>query len=219
MSTDCRLYLITPPVLDDLAAFGRDLAAALDGGDVAALQIRLKDAPDDVIVAAVEVLSPIARSRGVAVILNDRPDLAARLGCDGVHIGQGDAPYAQARKLMGPGAMIGVTCHDSRHLAMEAAEAGADYVAFGAFFPTTTKDAPTTADPEILSIWQEVMETPCVAIGGITADNAAALATAGADFLAVSAGVWKHPGGPTAGVAALNAAIAEGLAARAGQAS
>ena len=219
MSTDCRLYLITPPVLDDLAAFGHDLAAALDGGDVAALQIRLKDAPDDVIVAAVEVLSPIARSRGVAVILNDRPDLAARLGCDGVHIGQGDAPYAQARKLMGPGAMIGVTCHDSRHLAMEAAEAGADYVAFGAFFPTTTKDAPTTADPEILSIWQEVMETPCVAIGGITADNAADLAAAGADFLAVSAGVWKHPGGPAAGVAALNAAIAEGLAARAGQAS
>jgi thiamine-phosphate pyrophosphorylase len=219
MSTDCRLYLITPPVLDDLAAFGRDLASALDGGDVAALQIRLKDAPDDVIVAAVEVLSPIARSRGVAVILNDRPDLAARLGCDGVHIGQGDTPYAQARKLMGPNAMIGVTCHDSRHLAMEAAEAGADYVAFGAFFPTTTKDAPTTADPEILSIWQEVMETPCVAIGGITADNAAALAAAGADFLAVSAGVWKHPGGPAAGVAALNAAIAAGLAARAGQAS
>ncbi|MGR4865828.1 thiamine phosphate synthase [Caulobacter sp. LARHSG274] len=215
MSTDCRLYLITPPVLDDLAAFGRDLAAALDGGDVAALQIRLKDAPDDVIAAAVETLSPIARARGVAVILNDRPDLAARLGCDGAHIGQDDMPYAQARKLMGPNAMIGVTCHDSRHLAMEAAEAGADYVAFGAFFPTTTKDAPTTADPEILSIWQEVMETPCVAIGGITADNAAALATAGADFLAVSAGVWKHPGGPAAGVAALNTAIAEGLAARA----
>jgi thiamine-phosphate pyrophosphorylase len=214
MSTDCRLYLITPPVLDDLAAFGRDLAAALDGGDVAALQIRLKDAPDDIIAAAVEVLLPIARARGVAVILNDRPDLAARLGCDGVHIGQDDMPYAQARKLMGPNAMIGVTCHDSRHLAMEAAEAGADYVAFGAFFPTTTKDAPTTADPEILSIWQEVMETPCVAIGGITADNAAALAAAGADFLAVSAGVWKHPGGPAAGVAALNAAIAEGLAAR-----
>jgi thiamine-phosphate pyrophosphorylase len=110
--------------------------------------------------------------------------------------------------------MIGVTCHDSRHLAMEAAEAGADYVAFGAFFPTTTKDAPTIADPEILSIWQETMEVPSVAIGGITADNAAGLAAAGADFLAVSAGVWKHAGGPAAGVAALNAAIAQGLASR-----
>ncbi|TCS03856.1 thiamine phosphate synthase [Caulobacter sp. BK020] len=214
--TDCRLYLITPPALDDLAAFGRDLAAALDGGDVAALQIRLKDAPDDVIAAAVQALSPIARSRDVAVILNDRPDLAARLGCDGVHVGQSDTPYKEARKMMGPGAMIGVTCHDSRHLAMEAAEAGADYVAFGAFFPTTTKDAPTSADPEILSIWQETMEVPSVAIGGITAANAAGLATAGADFLAVSAGVWKHAGGPAAAVAAINAAIAQGLAARAG---
>ena len=213
--TDCRLYLITPPALDDLAAFGRTLADALDGGDVAALQIRLKDVPDDIVVAAVQALSPIARARDVAVILNDRPDLAAQTRCDGVHVGQGDMPFAQARKLMGRDAMIGVTCHDSRHLAMEAAEAGADYVAFGAFFPTTTKDAPTTADPEILSIWQETMEVPSVAIGGITADNAAALATAGADFLAVSAGIWKHPGGSAAGVAALNAAIAEGLAARA----
>jgi thiamine-phosphate pyrophosphorylase len=212
--TDCRLYLITPPTLDDLAAFGRILAEALDGGDVAALQIRLKDASDAAIAAAVEALSPIARARDVAVILNDRPDLAAQTRCDGVHIGQGDMPFAQARKLLGPGAMIGVTCHDSRHLAMEAAEAGADYVAFGAFFPTTTKDAPTTADIEILSIWQEAMEIPCVAIGGITEDNAAGLAAAGADFLAVSAGIWTHSGGPAAGVAALNAAIAQGLAAR-----
>ena len=214
--TDCRLYLITPPALDDLDAFGRDLAAALDGGDVAALQIRLKDASDEAVAAAVAALAPIARAHDVALILNDRPDLAARLGCDGVHIGQGDMPFAQARKLMGPNAMIGVTCHDSRHLAMEAAEAGADYVAFGAFFPTTTKDAPTTAEPEILSIWQETMEVPSVAIGGITADNAEGLATAGADFLAVSAGVWKHTDGPAAGVAAINAAIARGLAARAG---
>lgn len=211
---DCRLYLITPPRLDDLAEFGRALAGALDAGDVAALQIRLKDAPDEVIAAAVDVLGTIARARNVAVILNDRPDLAAKLGCDGVHIGQSDASCAEARRLMGPTAMIGVTCHDSRHLAMEAAEAGADYVAFGAFFPTTTKDAPTTADPEILSIWQETMAIPCVAIGGITADNAAGLAAAGADFIAVSAGVWNHPDGPAAAVKALNAAIAEGLAGR-----
>jgi len=211
---DCRLYLITPPRLDDLAAFGRTLAAALDAGDVAALQIRLKDAPDDVIAAAVEVLGVIARSRDVAVILNDRPDLAAKLGCNGVHVGQSDATCAEARRIMGKDAMIGVTCHDSRHLAMEAAEAGADYVAFGAFFPTTTKDVTAQADPEILSIWQETMSLPCVAIGGITADNAAELAAAGADFLAVSAGVWAHPDGPAAAVKALSAAIAEGLAAR-----
>lgn len=206
--TACRLYLITPPRLDDLAGFGRTLAAALDGGDVAALQIRLKDVPDDVISAAVDVLTPIAHARDVAVILNDRPDLAARYGCDGVHVGQSDAGYAEARRVVGRDRMVGVTCHDSRHLAMEAAEAGADYVAFGAFFPTTTKDAPTTADPEILTIWQETMETPCVAIGGITAANAAVVAAAGADFVAVSAGVWSHAEGPAAAVKAINAAIA-----------
>lgn len=216
MSTpDCRLYLITPPVIDDLAAFGRLLAQTLDAGDVAALQIRLKGVDDQVIAAAVDALAPIAQARGVAVILNDRPDLAARLGCDGVHVGQSDMPYGEARRLMGPKAMIGVTCHDSRHLAMEAAEAGADYVAFGAFFPTTTKDAPTRAEPDILSIWQETMEVPCVAIGGITADNAEGLAAAGADFLAVSGGVWNHPQGPAAAVVALNEAISRGLAARA----
>lgn len=211
----CRLYLITPPRLDDLAEFGRTLAHALDAGDVAALQIRLKDAPDDVIAAAVDALMPIAQARGVAVILNDRPDLAARLGCDGVHVGQDDMPLAQARKIMGPDAMIGVTCHDSLHLAMEAAEGGADYVAFGAFYPTTTKEAPTRADPELLTGWQADMVIPCVAIGGITVETAAGLAAAGADFLAVSAGVWSYGEGPAAAVKAFVGEIAKGVAERA----
>ncbi|HEY3696421.1 thiamine phosphate synthase [Phenylobacterium sp.] len=211
----CRLYLITPPRLDDLAAFGRTLAHALDAGDVAALQIRLKGAPDDVVAAAVDALSPIAQARGVAVILNDRPDLAAKLGCDGVHVGQSDASYAEARKAMGRDRMVGVTCHASRHLAMEAADAGADYVAFGAFFPTTTKDvAEERPEPELLSDWQAIMQTPCVAIGGITAETAASLAAAGADFLAVCGGVWTHPEGPAAAVEAINAAIAAGVAGR-----
>jgi thiamine-phosphate pyrophosphorylase len=210
----CRLYLITPPRIDDLAAFGRTLAHALDAGDVAALQIRMKDVDDTVIAAAVDALMPIGQARGVAVILNDRPDLAARLGCDGVHIGQTDGTYAEARRAMGKDRMVGVTCHDSRHLAMEAAEAGADYVAFGAFFPTSTKEAPTRADPEILSIWQETMEIPCVAIGGITVATARELARAGADFLAVSAGVWNHPEGPEAAVRAFNAEMEAGVAER-----
>ncbi|HYE47605.1 MAG TPA: thiamine phosphate synthase [Caulobacter sp.] len=206
--TDCRLYLITPPVIDDLAAFGRTLAEALDAGDVAALQLRLKDQPEAVIAAAHDVIAPICLARDVALILNDDPRLAARLGCDGVHIGQSDMPMAEARKVMGKQAMIGVTCHDSRHLGMEAAEAGADYVAFGAFFPTATKETTYRPDPEILTIWQESMEIPCVAIGGVTADNAGQLAAAGADFVAVSAGVWRHPDGPAAAVKAINAAIA-----------
>src|SRR5690606_26064867 len=132
--------------------------------------------------------------------LNDRPDLARRAGCDGVHIGQSDGSLAEARRILGPDAMIGVTCHDSRDLAMDAAEAGADYVAFGAFFPTDTKPTTHRPDPEILTIWQETVEVPCVAIGGITPDNAAGLARAGADFVAVSAAVWGHPDGPAAAV-------------------
>jgi thiamine-phosphate pyrophosphorylase len=210
----CRLYLLTPPVIDDLAGFARRLAEALDAGDVAALQIRLKDQPDEVITAAVLTLAPIAQARGAAVILNDRPDLAARLGCDGVHVGQEDASYAEARRAVGPDRMVGVTCHDSRHLAMEAAEAGADYVAFGAFYETGTKAPKTRAEPEILSIWQETMQTPCVAIGGVTVENARSLAAAGADFLAVCAGVWGHAEGPGAAVRALESEIAAGVAAR-----
>jgi len=210
----CRLYLITPPRLDDLAGFGRTLGHALDAGDVAALQIRLKDLGDDIVSAAVDALAPIAQARGVAVILNDRPDLAARLGCDGVHIGQDDMRLADARRIVGPERMIGVTCHDSLHLAMEAAEGGADYVAFGAFFPTTTKDAPTRADPALLTGWQADMIVPCVAIGGITVETAAGLAAAGADFLAVAAGVWSYGEGPAAAVKAFNAEIAKGLSDR-----
>ena len=204
----CRLYLLTPPRLDDLAGFAHRLAGALDAGDVAALQIRLKDNTETEIAAAVTVLSPLAQARGVAVILNDRPDLAADLGCDGVHIGQEDASYAEARRLLGPDRMIGVTCHDSLHLAMEAAEAGADYVAFGSVFPTATKDAKTRAELDLIRGWATDMLVPCVAIGGITVENAAEVAAAGADFLAVSAGVWSHPDGPAAAVAALNREIA-----------
>ena len=212
----CRLYLLTPPSIPDLDAFARDLEAALDAGDVACLQIRLKPADDAAIEAAATVIAPIAQTQGVAVILNDRPDLVTRLGLDGVHVGQSDASCASARRDVGPERIVGVTCHDSRHLAMEASEAGADYVAFGAFFPSTTKDAPTRAEPELLSIWQETMQVPCVAIGGITPENAEALAAAGADFLCVGSGVWDHPGGPAEAVRALNAAIHRGLTGRAG---
>jgi thiamine-phosphate pyrophosphorylase len=210
MAQACRLYLITPPRILDPAAFARELEAALGAGDVAALQIRLKEVPDSAIEAATHAVWPLAQARGVAVIMNDRPDLALRLGCDGVHIGQDDAPYAEARRMLGPDRIIGVTCHDSRHLAMEAAEAGADYVAFGAMFPTSTKDVTTRAELELITTWQADMHAPCVAIGGITAENVREVAAAGADFVAVSAGVWRHAEGPAAAVRALNAAIALG---------
>lgn len=200
----CRLYLITPPAIE-LAAFSRALAEALEGGDVACVQLRLKDLNDAEVLAAGEALMPIAQAAGAAFIVNDRPDLAAQLGADGVHVGQEDASYAEARRIVGGDAIVGVTCHNSRDLAYEAAEAGADYVAFGAFYSTDTKTPKTSAEPELLEIWQETMETPCVAIGGITVDNAEPLVRAGADFIAVSAGVWRHAEGPGPAVAAFNA--------------
>ena len=201
--TRCRLYLITPPHIE-LKSFAAVLEQTLAAGDVASLQLRLKDVADDVIGEAVRVLKPIAQKKEVAFILNDRPDLAADFDCDGVHVGQEDAPYDEARRFMGPNKIVGVTCHDSRHLALEAAEAGADYVAFGAFFPTSTKDAKTKAEIELVQWWAEIMEIPCVAIGGITVANAAPLIEAGADFLAVSSGVWDHAGGPAAAVREFN---------------
>jgi thiamine-phosphate pyrophosphorylase len=201
--SDCRLYLVSPP---RIAAqdFSQVLKEALGGGDVASFQLRLKHVSDDEIRRACDALRPIAQAAGAAFILNDRPDLAAELGCDGVHVGQDDASYAEARAAMGKDAIVGVTCHDSRHLAMEAGDAGADYVAFGAFFPTTTKDPKTSADIELLRWWAQMMVVPCVAIGGITVANAPALVEAGADFLAVSAGIWEHPDGPEAAVRAFN---------------
>jgi thiamine-phosphate pyrophosphorylase len=201
----CRLYLITPPAIEHPALFADDLRAALDGGDVAVLQIRLKDVADAVIARTTDVLRPICQQRGVAVLMNDRPDLAARLDCDGVHVGQEDMSYAEARRIVGDDRIVGVTCKASRHLAMEAAEAGADYVAFGAFFPSTTKEITTPAPLDILAWWHEIMTVPSVAIGGITADNARPLVEAGADFLAVANGVWRHANGPTEAVRRFNA--------------
>jgi thiamine-phosphate pyrophosphorylase len=204
MSERCRLYLITPPKFE-LGAFADEVKRALSGGDVSSFQLRLKDVPDDEIRRAAETLMPIVQRAGAAFILNDRPDLARDLRCDGVHVGQEDASYEDARAAVGRDAIVGVTCHDSRHLAMEAAEAGADYVAFGAFFPTTTKEAKTHADIELLRWWSEIMVVPCVAIGGITVDNATPLVEAGADFIAVSSGVWNHAEGPEIAVRRFNA--------------
>jgi thiamine-phosphate pyrophosphorylase len=196
--------LVSPPKLS-ATNFATPLREALAGGDVASFQLRLKDVEDDAIRRAADLLRPIVQAHGAAFILNDRPDLAAELGCDGVHVGQDDASYAEARATMGPSRIVGVTCHNSRHLAVEAAEAGADYVAFGAFFPTQTKEPKTQADIELLNWWSDVMVVPAVAIGGIIVANAPALVEAGADFLAVSAGVWEHADGPEAAVKAFNA--------------
>lgn len=212
MNQECRLYLITPPVIEDIDSFAAACALALDGGDVASLQIRLKTrdgvaAPDAHIEAVAKRIIPLAQAKGVAVLVNDRPDLAKKLNADGVHIGQEDMSLKDARKIVGDDMIVGVTCHDSRHLGMEAGEQGADYVAFGAFYPTQTKDPKAKAELATLTWWQQFIEIPCVAIGGITVENAAPLIEAGADFLAVSSGVWDHKDGPKAAVTEFNRII------------
>ncbi len=202
----CRVYLLTPPrIAPD--AFAERLEAAFSGGDIACVQLRLKGAADEEVLAATERLMPIAHAHDAAFLINDRPDLAAAVGADGVHLGQDDPPVREARRVLGHDRDIGVSCRASRDLAFAAGEAGADYVAFGAFFPTATKATTAHADPEILRWWSEIAELPAVAIGGITAENCAPLVAAGADFLAVSSYVWNHADGPAAAIGALNQAI------------
>ena len=200
-----ELYLISP--LEVGGAFPARLEAALGAGPVAAFQFRVKGVDQHEAARLAVPLQEICAAHDCAFIVNDSIALAKRLGADGVHLGQGDGDPREAREALGREAQIGVTCHASRHLAMEAGEAGADYVAFGAFYPSTTKASEHRPEPELLEWWQSIFEIPCVAIGGITPANCAPLVAAGADFLAVSAAVWS--GDAAANVRAFHAAIAE----------
>ena len=206
----CRLYVITPEAFD-LHPFADSLAGALDAGDVAAVQLRLKNAADDAWKRAIDALRPVCQSRRVELLLNDRADLVAAAGCDGAHVGQEDMPAREVRRLMGSGRTLGVTCKSSHDLADRAVQDGASYVAFGAFFPSTSKQVTNLADPEVLRRWAQRSKVPSCAIGGITAANLAPLVRAGANLLAIIGGVWSHPDGPAAGVRAINAAIKTAL--------
>ena len=183
-----KLYLISPQ--DVGGSFPDRLKAALEPGIASAFQLRVKEVDDHELARLAEPLQRLCGDVGVAFIVNDSMGLAKRLGADGVHLGQSDGDVRDARTLLGPNAQIGKTCHDNRHFAMEAGEAGADYVAFGAFYPTTTKPSNYRPKPSLLTWWSTVFEIPCVAIGGITPDNAKPLIDAGADFLAVCQAVW-----------------------------
>jgi len=202
-----QLYLISPQEVG--GNFPDRLRAALDGGEVTAFQLRVKGLDQHSLAKLAEPLQAICADREVAFIVNDDMGLAKRIGADGVHLGQEDGDPREARQLLGPSAQIGITCHASQHLAMEAGEAGADYVAFGAFFPTTTKEVEHRADPAILGWWSTLFEVPCVAIGGITPQNGAELVKAGADFLAVCGAVWNL-NNPAAAVAAFTPALRRG---------
>ncbi len=209
MTEQCQLYLLTPPVIEDVPAFCEVLKETLAAAPVACLQIRLKDIENSALIQAGKAITATCHAAGVEVILNDHPDLVAEIGADGAHIGQEDMDYFSSREVLGGDAIIGVTCHNSKELAFAAAKAGADYVAFGAFFETPTKAPKARAELEILSWWHEAVEIPSVAIGGITVENADQVIAAGADFIAVSSGVWAHPDGPAAAVSRLSQLCAE----------
>ena len=189
-----QLYLISP--LDVGGDFPQRLERALEAGKglVAAFQFRVKGVDQHEAAALAEPLQAACARYDCAFIVNDSVPLAKRLKADGVHLGQDDGDPLGAREVLGREAQIGVTCHASKHLAMEAGEAGADYVAFGAFYSSTTKDKGPDAErptPDIIEWWVKLFEIPVVAIGGITPDNCAPLVAAGADFLAVSGAVWS----------------------------
>ena len=200
----CQLYLVSP--LDVGGTFPARLERALAAAPVAAFQYRVKGLDQHEAARLAEPLQAICAARDVAFIVNDSIALAKRLGADGVHLGQGDGEVREAREVLGREAQIGVTCHASRHLALEAGEAGADYVAFGSFFPSETKASEHRPEPELLEWWSGLFEIPSVAIGGITPGNCAPLVRAGADFLAVSGAVWG--GDEAAAVRAFHEAIA-----------
>ncbi len=205
--SDCRLYLITPSVFD-LDGFVRQFEDALAGGPVGCVQLRMKEADDAAIVAAMAELLPRCRARGVPLVLNDRAHLVDETDADGLHVGAEDLPAVAARERIGADRILGVSCYDSKHAAIEAAaRADADYVAFGAFFPTTTKTPRARPGISLLEEWDAVTVVPAVAIGGITPDNCGALAEAGAAFVAVVSAVWDHPEGPGAAVAAFSRAL------------
>lgn len=202
----CQLYLISPLNVD--GDFPVRLEEALTAGPVAAFQFRVKGIDQHKAAELAAPLQEICARHDVAFIVNDSISLAKRIGADGVHLGQEDGDPREARDILGRDSQIGVTCHNSRHLAMEAAEAGADYVAFGAFFPTSTKEVKHQAEIETVELWSQFTEVPCVAIGGITTQNASEVINAGADFIAVSSGVWNYADGPAAAVKAFNALLA-----------
>lgn len=201
-----RIYLITPPEFD-LADMTKQLPAVLDAADVACVQLRLKDKTLEEWERAIEALMPICWERDIAFILNDRVDLAKRFSCDGVHIGKDDMTYTMARSILGKDKIIGVSCYASKDAAMDAAEEGADYVAFGAAFPSTTKENAAPVPLSVFEDWVIAVKTPCVAIGGITAQNCAPLVQIGVEFVAVIGQVWNHASGAVAGISELQKEI------------
>ena len=190
-----KLYIISPANIN-INEFPSSLEEVLKTGLVACFQLRLKNLNDQELINISKVLKPICNKFDVPFILNDRLDLANKIGADGVHLGEDDPSILDARKLLGPKAIIGASCYNSKHLAMKAAEQGANYVAFGAFFETKTKKAKTKAVMSLIEDWVLISNIPCVAIGGINSKNCHELIKAGVDFIAVVGAIWNNIDSP-----------------------
>lgn len=186
----CQIYMISPLEVGGGFPDRLDRALAAGEGIATAFQFRVKEVDQHEAARLAAPLQEICAAREVGFIVNDSVALAKRLRADGVHLGQSDGDVREAREELGREMQIGVTCHASRHLAMDAGESGADYVAFGAFFPSETKASDHRPEPELLHWWSSLFEIPCVAIGGISPANCEPLVKAGADFLAASQAIW-----------------------------
>ena len=207
---NCKLYVVSPPSFQKLSLVEENLEAILNFPEVECFQLRLKHISDKELCYAIEAILPACQKHNVTMILNDRVDLVAEYGCDGVHLGPKDMNYSKARNILGKNFVIGVSCQGSRHRAMEVSVAGADYVAFGSFYRSDTKtDSKLIQNSEIIKIWSETTKIPCVAIGGINHDNCRNLIKAGADFLALSSSIWDNPSGPINSVAKFSSILSD----------
>jgi thiamine-phosphate pyrophosphorylase len=183
------LYAVTPDTADTEALLAK-CAAAIDGG-AAAIQYRHKDAEGALALAQARAIVALCRARGTLAIVNDDAALAARVDADGVHVGEHDGGPAAARARVGPSRIVGTSCYDSLALARESVDAGADYVAFGSFFPSSSKPRARHASVDIVPLARR-LGVPIVAIGGIDAANARTLADAGVDAVAVISALFTH---------------------------
>jgi len=190
-----QIYLISPPEIE-LAKFAQSLELSLKTGLIPAFQLRLKNYETPQLKKISQELKKICDDHNCLFILNDYFDIAMEIGASGVHVGADDEKIAKIRLKAPENFLIGASCYDSRHLAMEAGEQGANYISFGAFFESPTKISRGKPTLEILEWANEMLNLSIVAIGGINADNCQKLVKSGADFLAVISYIWQHPSGP-----------------------
>ena len=210
-----KLYLISPPQIE-LGSFAERFKSVAETGLVSFFQLRLKfpvianehskrgnpeiaspnklylSRNDELIITAAQKLIPICAKHNIKFIVNDSAELALKCGADGVHVGIDDGGVVKAREILGAGKIIGASCYNSLELAEKAANEGADYISFGAFYPTKTKVARSKAEIETVLKWKSQSKIPCSAIGGITPENANPIIAAGADYICVVSSVWDE---------------------------